>query len=57
MFGGYIYILGFGGRKALNSTGKVSTAEVPSARLGTSSSTPRRKLCVTRLICEALRSG
>jgi hypothetical protein len=38
MFGGYIYILGFGGRKALSSMGKISTAEV--LRLRATSSVP-----------------
>jgi len=42
--------------KAPNSMGKISTAEVPSAALGTGSSTPRHKRCVTRSISEALRS-
>jgi hypothetical protein len=44
------------GRKAPSSMGKINTAEVPSATLRTGSSTPRHKRCVTRSICEALRS-
>jgi predicted GIY-YIG superfamily endonuclease len=34
---------GFGGRKAPSRIGKISTAEVPSATLGTGSSTPRHQ--------------
>ena len=37
---------GLGGRKASSSMGKLSSAEVPSATLGTGSSTPRHKRCV-----------
>jgi hypothetical protein len=51
-----ILLSGFGGRKALNSMGKISTAEVPSATLRTGSSTPRHKRCDTQWISEALRS-
>ena len=51
-----ILLSGLGGRKAPSSMGKVSTAEVPSATLGTGSSTPRHKRCVTRQIGGALRS-
>ena len=52
-----ILLSGFGGRKAPSRMGKISTAEVPSATLGTGSSTPRHKRCITRQICAALRSG
>jgi hypothetical protein len=48
---------GLGGRKASSSMGKLSSAEVPSATFGTGSSTPPHRRCVTRSICEALRSG
>jgi hypothetical protein len=43
-----ILLSGFGGRKARSSMGKLSTAEVPSARLRTGSSTLRHKRYVTR---------
>ena len=51
-----ILLSGFGGRKTPSSMGKIRTAEVPSATLRTGSSTPRNKRCLTRSICEALRS-
>jgi hypothetical protein len=41
-----ILFSGFGGRKGSNSMGKISTFGVPSAMLGTGSSTPRQQaLC------------
>jgi hypothetical protein len=39
---------GFSGREGPNSVGKIGIAGVPSATLGTGSSTPRHKGCVTR---------
>jgi hypothetical protein len=39
---------GFGGRKSPNGVGKIGAPGVPSATLGTGSSTPRHKGCFLR---------